>query len=652
MIREIKFSGNKKIKTGDLLEAIDLKPRTILNINAVKENQNKILKKYQEEAYFAAEVEYDLETPRKGDVIVHFKIKENKKVRIQKITFSGNLHFSDTRLKKLLPETQEKDWLSWIRKTGIYKEDVLERDLDAVLNFYFQNGFLDAKIGKPVITIDAKGMTIQIPVEEGRQFKVGKVDIQGDLIAPKEELFKHVDLYVGEILNRDKIRDSVIQLTDRYADRGYAFADVNPQTIIHPEKDLVDIVFDIQQGNKVYFDRINITGNHKTRDKVIRRELKVQEGELYSLSLLKKSRDNLNYLGYFKEANVTTKKGAGEDKLDADVKVEEAPTGAFSLGGGYSSIDKFVGIVSVSQNNLFGLGQKLGVSAQIGAVSQYFNLGFSDPYFLDTRTSLGVNLYKTLRDYTEYVIERTGGEIRFGYPVFDAVRAYGGYRYEVDNITDIVQNASLVIQDAAGISRTSMLSFSLRRDTRNHYFDPTSGSDVGVSVDYAGGPLGGTNYFTRYGAEAKIFLTPDRRVTFMGRGIVGYIQPNEGHRLPLQERYRLGGIYSLRGFEAYSVGPKAANGEVIGGDKQLLFNVEAIFPIYSEIKLKGVVFFDAGNAFDVGEPIKIQDLRTSVGFGVRWISPVGPLRLEWGYNLSPKPGEKHSGWDFAIGTFF
>ena len=334
VIREIKFSGNKKIKSGDLQEVIDLKPRSILNINAVKENQNKILKKYKEEAYFAAEVEYELETPRKGDVIVHYKINENKKIPIRKITFAGNLHFSDAQLKSLLPETKEKDWLSWIRKTGIYKEDVLERDLDAVLGFYYQNGFLDAKAGKPTVTIDAKGMSIQIPVEEGRQFKVGKVDIQGDLIAPQEELFKLVSLYVGEILNRDRIRDSVMRLTDRYADRGYAFVDVNPQTIVHPEKDLVDIVFEIQQGNKVYFDRINITGNHKTRDKVIRRELKIQEGELYSLSGVKKSRDNLNYVGYFKEANITTKKGGRRGQVGCGREGRGSPHGRLQPWGG------------------------------------------------------------------------------------------------------------------------------------------------------------------------------------------------------------------------------------------------------------------------------------------------------------------------------
>jgi outer membrane protein insertion porin family len=652
VVRQIKFSGNKKIKADDLRESMDLKPGATLNLDAIKENRNKILKKYREEAYYAAEVEYVLETPRPEDVVVHYKITEHEKVKIEKITFSGNLHFSDAVLKNVLPEIEERNWLSWLRKRAIYKEDILERDLDALLVFYFQKGFLEAKVGKPQVTIEKQGIKILIPIEEGRQYKVGKVEILGDLIAPKEELYKLVSLYVGEILNRDHIRDSVMRLTDRYADHGYAFADVNPQTIIHREKDLVDITFEIQQGNKVYFDRINITGNVKTRDKVIRRELAIVEGELYSLDGIKKSRQRLAARGYFKLSNLNPKKGSAEDRMDVDIQVEEAPTGAFSIGGGYSTMDKLMAIIQVSQNNIFGRGQRVGVSAAVGSISQYYNIFFHDPQFLDTNVSFNYELYKIRRDYTTYKIDRNGTAFRFGYPLFEQVRLWTGYRYERINIMDIVPNASLIIQSQAGWTTTSAVNLMLRRDARNNYIDPTSGTDTSIWVDYAGGPLGGTNYFTRYGAEAKIFTTPYDPITFMWRGRIGYIQARDGHIIPLQELYRLGGVYSLRGFSAWSVGPKAPNGEVIGGDKELLFNFETIFPISKEIKLKGVLFFDAGNAWAPGVPYNLGDLRTSVGFGLRWISPMGPIQLMWGYNTSPQPGEKHSGWDFAMGTLF
>ena len=652
IIKEIKFSGNKNIKTRDLLEAVDLKPRTVMDPNAVQGNMNKIKKKYHEEAYFAAEVQYVLETPRKGEVIVHYKIQENQKTPLKKITFSGNLHYSDETLKKLLPETKESGLFSWLSKGGVYKEDILERDLDAIIAFYFLKGFMEVKVGKPRANVEKEGITLTIPLEEGRQFKLGRVEIQGDLIAPKEELMKLVPLYPGEIFNRENVRQGISSLTDRYADQGYAFVDVNPQTIPHRDQALVDMVFDIRQGSKVYFERINILGNTKTRDRVIRRELQTVEGELYSLTAVKKSRDHLNYLGYFKEVNFNTKKGSAEDKMVVNVQVEEAPTGSVSGGIGYSSIDKLVTILSLSQNNLFGRGQRAVAQVQLGAVSKYYTLGFTDPRIFDTHILGGGDLFNNYRDYDDYTIKRTGGLVRFGMPVIEHVRDYFQYRYEKDNVYNVKPGSSDIIASQAGDSTTSSIFGSLRRDTRDSRFDPSKGTDSLVSVEFAGGPLGGTNSFTRYVALGSGYTTPFSRITWGVRGRIGYITGNEGQPIPIYERFRLGGINSLRGFKAYSVGPKAPSGEVIGGDKELLFNFEMIFPIAQEIKLKGLLFFDAGNAWDVAQPYALDDLRTSVGAGFRWYSPMGPLRIEWGYNLKPLPGESKSSWDFTVGAIY
>jgi outer membrane protein insertion porin family len=651
VIREIRFSGNKAIKTSDLQEILTLKPRTILNLNAVKENLNKIIQKYHDDAYYAAEVKYELETPKKGDVIIHFIIEEHKKILIKSITFSGNHHFSNERLRKLLTETKQAGFFSFLNKSGVYKAEVLERDLDAVVAFYLQKGFLEVKVGKPQAKHDQKWIWITIPVEEGRQFRVGKVDIQGDLIAPKHELFRLVNLYVGEILNRDRVRESITNLTDRYANKGYAFVDITPQTVVHKEGDFVDLTFEIAQGRQVYFERMNILGNTKTRDKVIRRELPA-EGELYSSEALKRARESLNRLGFFKEVNLTTKKGSADDKLDLTLQVEEGPTGSFSVGGGYSTLDKFVGTVSISQRNLFGRGQQLTLAAQFGSVSQYYNLSFTEPRLLDTPISGRADLYNVNNVYDDFTARRTGGGVTFGFPLFELSRGYIGYKYEEVDISNVASNASFILQQSVGISDTSAVSLTLRRDSRDHYFDPSKGSDNSFTLQYAGGPLGGTNYFTKFDASSAWFTTPFWKLTYMARGRIGYIHGNDGHVVPLYERYRLGGIYTVRGFKAWSIGPKAPNGEVIGGDKELIFNLEMIFPLVPEVKIKGVVFFDAGNSWDVAQPIALDDMRTSVGFGFRWISPVGPLRIEWGYNLSPKPGESQSSWDFTIGGAF
>jgi outer membrane protein insertion porin family len=414
----------------------------------------------------------------------------------------------------------------------------------------------------------------------------------------------------------------------------------------------VDLVFDIRQGNKVYFERVNILGNTKTRDRVIRRELRTVEGELYSLSAVKKSRDHLNYLGYFKEVNFNTKKGSADDKMVVDLQVEEAPTGSISGGVGYSSIDKLVTIFSLSQNNLFGRGQRAVAQVQLGSISRFYTLSFTEPRLFDSEVLVGGDLFNNYRDYDDYTIKRTGGLARFGLLLFEEVRQNVIYRYEKDNVANVRPGAAEIISEQPEDSTTSSIFGSLRRDTRDNRFDPTKGFDSLVSIEYAGGPLGGTNYFTRYAATQSAYFTPFSRITWGVRGRIGYIQGNEGHPIPLYERFRLGGINTLRGFKAYSVGPTAPSGEVIGGNKELLFNFEMIFPIAQEIKLKGLIFFDAGNAWDVGQAYQLDDLRTSAGVGFRWFSPMGPLRIEWGYNLNPRPGEQSSAWEFTVGATF
>ncbi len=653
VIKEIRFTGNKALKTSELQDLISLKPKTVLNLKTVKESVNQILKKYREEAFFAAKVNYNLIPSDQKDVVVNFQIEENKKIRIRQISFSGNLHFPDGQLKKMLPETKEQTIFSWISGAGTYKEEVLERDLDAIVAFYLQNGFLQVKVGKPAIQIQTDGIRVKIPIEEGRQFRVGKVDLRGDLVESKEQLLKMVKTYTGEIFNHEKVRKSVANLTDHFADQGYAFVDVSPQTVVRADQRLVELTYEIRKGSKVYFERINILGNTKTRDKVIRRELKAIEGELYSLSALKKSRNNLNYLNFFKDVNISTKKGSGDDKLVLNVQVEEAPTGAFSVGFGYSSVDKFVGTLSISQNNLFGRGQKLVLAGQFGAISQYYNCSFTEPWLFDMPISAGVDLYRTRREYDEYTVEKTGGGVRFGFPLFEFVRGYIGYKYELIDTFDIGENASIIIRDQEGSATTSSITGTLSRDSRDNRFDATSGSNNLIAVEYAGGILGGSNYFTKADANSSWYLTPFWNVTYNARARFGYIVGNEGHEIPIYERYRLGGIYTVRGLKAYSIGPKdPETGEVIGGDTMALFNFEVIIPVASEIKLKALLFFDAGNSWNRDDSFRWDDFRTSAGVGLRWVSPVGPLRLEWGYNLRPKEGEQRSGWEFAVGALF
>ncbi|MEW6614244.1 MAG: outer membrane protein assembly factor BamA [Thermodesulfobacteriota bacterium] len=652
-IKEIEISGNRFIEKKDIMEVMSIKPHTILNFNKIEDSIKNVLKFYREKGYWAAEVDYKVYYLKRKEAIVDLKITENKKTKIKKIRFIDNKAYSEKELRDII-QTDEKGFFSWLTDSGVLKEDVLQQDLDKIIAFYSNNGYIDIKVGKPEITHDNEWIYIVIPINEGKQFKVGKVDIKGDLIEKKEELLKELSMTTGKIFDRQLLRKDVVNLTDKYAGAGYAFADVTPLTSIDREIQLVDLILDVHKGKKAYFERITITGNTKTRDKVIRRELKVAEGDIYDKEKLSKSYQKVNRLGYFEEFSFDTEKGTDDDKLNLNIKVKEKPTGAVSVGAGYSSIDNVIGMFNITQDNLFGRGQKLFFVATIGGRSSNYNLGFTEPWLFDTPVSAGFDVYDIRREYDDYTKYSRGGDIRFGFPITEEyTRAYATYKYENVDITDVLDTAATVIKEQEGKTVTSSIVLSLVRDSTNDRIFPTKGSENSIAIEYAGGVLGGTNYFTKYYGNTTWFFPLPGDTVFMSRARMGFAHGNQGRELPLFERFFLGGINSLRGFKAYSVGPKdPATGDVIGGNKQLLFNIEYIFPLYKKAGIKGVVFFDAGNAFDDNENYSLSGLRTSVGAGIRWYSPIGPLRLEWGYNIDPKPDERRSNWEFAIGVMF
>ncbi|MFH1624330.1 MAG: outer membrane protein assembly factor BamA, partial [Pseudomonadota bacterium] len=600
-----------------------------------------------------AEVDYRVYYLTTKEAILDFRITENKKTKIKEIRFAGNKAYRDKELQNVM-ETSEKGLLSWITDSGVLKEDVLDRDIDKISGFYRDHGYVDIRVGKPEITHDKNWMYMTIPIDEGKQFKIGKLDIQGGLIEEKEVLLKGLNTIPGKIFSRRSLREDTIRLTDKYATVGYAFADITPLTSIDRENQLVDVTFDVREGKKTHFGRITITGNMRTRDKVIRRELKVAEGELYDKERLTKSYKKIKRLGYFEEISFDTEKGASDNELNLDIKVKEKPTGAISVGAGYSSVDNIIGMVNIAQTNILGKGQKVFLAASLGGKGASYNLGFTEPWLFDTPVSAGFDLFDIEREFIDYDKHSRGGDIRFGFPITEEyTRAYWTYKYELVDITNVADTAAAAIKEQEGETLTSALIFALIRDSRDETIFPTRGSENGLTIVYAGGFLGGDNYFAKYIANSQWYFPLFWDTVFMSRGRIGFAHGNQGRDLPLFERFFLGGINSIRGFEAYSVGPKdPATGDVIGGNKELLFNFEYIFPLFKEAGIKGLIFFDAGNAFDNDERYGIGQLRTSAGAGIRWYSPIGPLRLEWGYNLDPEPGEKGSNWEFAVGVMF
>ncbi|MCX5837856.1 MAG: outer membrane protein assembly factor BamA, partial [Deltaproteobacteria bacterium] len=427
-----------------------------------------------------------------------------------------------------------------------------------------------------------------------------------------------------------------------------ANADIAPRTEPQEKTQTVDVTYEIGKKKLVYFNRINITGNTKTRDKVIRRELSVIEGDLYSRTKLKKSYMALNQLRYFEEIDFQSEKGPDETLTDVNIHVKEKTTGMFSVGAGYSALDHAMVMAQVSQQNLFGRGQILSLKASIGSLSTLYDISFTEPWLFDMPLWSKFDIWNLYREYDSYKVDSKGFGATLGYPLWPYVTGYAGYRLSQNNVKDILDTASYYIKKQAGETMSSGVTFTLTRDTTNDVMFPSSGSKNSASVEYTGGIFLGDVSYTRYGATSSWFFPLPLDTVIGVRGRIGYIQPNEGKEVPIYERYILGGINSLRGLR--DVGPTdPATGDVIGGLTMLNFNVDYIFPLIKDQGMKGVLFFDTGNSWESG--YHIGDMRRTAGLGVRWYSPIGPLRLEWGYVLDRKENESAGRWEFTIGMF-
>jgi len=668
LVRKFTIEGNKELKLEKLQPLVTLKTPGIYNPKDLRDSVEAIKKAYRDEGYYAAQVEAKVDVNADNEATVKFVVTENEKVLIKEINFEGNTVFTADELRKVM-ESKEKWWLSWLTGRGAYNEDLIQNDLEIIADQYYNKGYVQVRVKQPSITLtdDNRYMNLLIEIDEGEQFRVGELNVRGDLIEPADDILKLVKLKPGDVFSRELLRKGVFAVNVLYADQGYAYVNVSPLTRLRPAEKLINLMLEIEKGVKVNIERIEIKGNTKTRDKVIRREMDMVEGDLYNASKIKSSRSKINNLGFFDEVNVTTAKGSDESKMDVDVQVKERPTGTFSIGFGYSSVDGFIGQGSISQDNFLGRALRLNLAGTFGGKSTTYQVGILDPYFLDSKVSLGFDVYKTDREYTEFSKKTTGGDLKFGYPFSYKTRLFLIYRYEEKELYNVDPFASRYIKDQEGKSTLSSIFASISWNTFDYRPDPTSGYRSELSVEYAG--LGGTENFAKYIADHRHFFPFKWGTYFSVHGQIGYAQKTGGDDIPIDERFYLGGINSLRGFNSREVGPRVkvqsslvnADGtvssvyeddyEYIGGDKEAYFNFEYYFPLIKEMGLKGLVFFDTGNAWGEDQDF-FESMRYSVGTGIRWFSPMGPLRLEWGYNLDPLDGEKNSQFEFSLGKFF
>jgi outer membrane protein insertion porin family len=650
-VKEILITGNEKVKLEDIKEKVTLTPRSILNLEKVKENSEQIRKLYFSKGYYGVNVEYKIDYLEANEAVVTFRIAEGPKGHIKKLVFKGNQKIKSSDLKKVMA-TKEWSLFSFVTKTGVLDEDILKNDIQILNAYYIDHGYLDAKISQPKIDLrDPKRIRIEIEIEEGPQYRLGTIDFKGDVLTTKEELFKDLRLKRNDIYSNSAVREQIRSFTEKFANEGYAYVEINPETNIDSKNLLVHLTFEMDKKKRVSFEKIQVTGNTKTRDKVIRRELEVEEGEIYSVTDLNESRDRLRRTGYLKEVGFTTSRGSTDEKINLDIKVEEAPTGALSFGVGYSSIEKVVGSVSLSEQNLFGMGYQGLLRFQLGTESNNFKASFTDPYFLGYPYSAGFDLYHEQVGYfNTYSYKVLGGDLRLGKKLTKRIRLDATYKLENVNVYNVTEDASPSIKEQEGKKTTSGLSFAFSMDTRDDFYVPTRGARHSLFLQNAGGILGGDNYFVKGLLETSWFFPLPLNMVLNLRGKFGIIEPYGGKETPIYEKFFVGGVYTVRGFEYGKAGPTDINEDPLGAEKMVVFSSELIFPLSREIGLRGAIFWDIGKGFDKWSDI--TPLRTGAGAGIRWFSPIGPIHIDFGYNLSPKKGEKRTVFDFTMGTVF
>jgi outer membrane protein insertion porin family len=714
-IREVKLSGTKKIEEDDIREVIDISAFAVYNEADVADNQRRIRDLYLEKGYFLAEIDVETREVADDQVELTFAITENRKVIVQSVDITGNEHLADRKINRFM-QTRPGGILPWLTSSGTFIRENLDNDVHVVRSVFLEEGFVDVTVDDPKVYLspDKRYIYVTIHVDEGTRYKLGAIKSEGDWVeeegltpdavrrlvegetvkqvqtreGPKTGLARVFDfseraqpLETGEWFKLTQVQDTMQRISDLYGDQGYAFATVVPLTDTDAEAQVVDVTFDITRGEKVRIGKIKILGNDPTWDKVVRREIPINEQEIYSGSKIKEARMRLERLGFFEEVRISTPRGDAPDVLDMNIEVVEQPTGSFSVGAGFSNLENFILTGSVSKNNFLGLGYVMSAAINWSSRRQQWNLSFFDPYFLDSRWTLKLDGFSIAQQFVEDQFQR-GGSFAVGRYLDqrDDWRLTLQYTLEDVGLTSISPyQEALMGGQLYRTGLTSTLGLNLNVDKRNNRINATKGVFASASSELSGGwrapdgdqvnLLGGAFNLWENRLNLRVYQPVIRNkdiLIFRFNSTIGRIDSTDGTVVPFIHRYRAGGINSVRGFNWYSLGPSIRNLSnedpthaderlIVGGTEIWVNNFELEAPIVKAAGISTVVFFDAGNAF--GDPwgvghINVADLRTSVGFGVRWFSPIGPLRFEWGFPLAPEEDERRSVFDFSIGSFF
>jgi outer membrane protein insertion porin family len=651
-IGDLMFYGNKEIEDDDIHEIIGFKRGEAFQEHMLADAKEKINSLYNEKGFFFVKVDIVSKLSERNLVNIHIRVREGEKVGIKNLRFFGNNNFSADDLRDQM-ETKAETWISFIDESGVYKKDALKLDIFRLEGYYQDHGYIRVRVQDPKIDInrESKEINISISIEEGLQYRVGKITSKEDDIVSEDEVLKALKIKMRDVYSISKLRTGVMNIGDLYSERGYAYADVNPITKINESSQTVDVTIEVDKGRKVYVGEITVIGNTRTLDNVIRREFRLKEGELFDSVKLKRSKQRINNLQFFEDVKIDTRRGKDSDLVDIITTVTERQTGSVNIGAGFSSQENLIFNAGLSQNNFMGTGRRVVFSTNLSSRRADYNLSLTDPRVFDTELSGGVDAFNRKTDYFSYKARRTGGGLRIGKSLSEYDWAGLNYNYADTEITDVAVATSYLKNESR---TTSRISPSFIRDTRDNFMNPSSGSRHVVRFDLAG--LGGTK-FHKASYETSHYWPLIGKLVGMVHGEISWADGYAEEDLPAFERYFMGGPRSLRGYTIKNIGPKDSVGNPIGGNQSLLLNLELQYPFTKGFR--GFLFYDRGQLYGGGDDISsttstwdLAKMRDSVGIGARFLSPFGPVGFAYGVKLDKATGETSGEFHFSAGNSF
>jgi outer membrane protein insertion porin family len=660
VINQIAFEGNDALDEEELNTEIQARPRVVFTRTKVQQDVKRIIDLYRRNGYFAAVVEPKVIQLAQNRVNLIFEIQEGPESGIRSISFVGNRVFSDSELKEVVL-TKESKWWRILTTADKYDPDRLTFDRELLRRFYLENGYADFRVVSAVAELapDRSDFFVTFTMEEGERYKFAEIDVESKIKDIKPETLRPlIKFKTGDWYSSKLVDDTVLQLTNEAGNFGYAFIEVRPRVRRDREKHTISVTFEVQEGPRVFVERIDIRGNTRTLDRVIRREFRLVEGDAFNAAKLQRSQQRIRNLGFFKKAEANKARGSTPDKTVIEVDVEEQPTGELSIGAGFSTRDGVVGEIGIRERNLLGRGQDLKAAVRISQRTQQFDLGFTEPYFLDRNIAAGVDLFNirsSRQDESSFREDKVGGRLRASYEINEewshGVRLTGQYV----NITDVADDASQIIRDQAGAEFESILGQTLSYDTRDSKIAPTAGFISRLSSDFAG--LGGGVRYAQATWKSKYYYPLTKKWIAELSTDVGHIE-GLGQDVRVTDAFLLGND-TMRGFEVGGMGPRDKfTDDALGAKTYGIGTVEVTFPIGlpEEFGVRGALFTDFGTAFGADGPENLindsKSLRMSSGAGIAWRSPLGPVRLDLAYPFLKTDFDETQFFSFSFGARF